>query len=357
MSLPITLAVDAYDRTAPLADGRVNVEGVELNAIQLPVEEIFFRMARNAEFDAAEMSLSSYTLTLQRDRRFVAIPVFPSRAFRHNGIYVHAENGVQGVEDLPGAVVGVPEYQVTAAVWIRGILAEHHHVPVDSVSYRTGGLHAPGRPEKLAIEVPGVDIRPIAPGKTLSEMLLAGEIDALYTPRTPAPYLARHPSIRRLWADPRCEEERYFAQTGIFPIMHTLVIRREIYERNRLAGAVAVQGLRRGQGAGHRASGGHGRTRFDAPLELCRRGGDRAAHGPRLLAVRTRAKPGRAGDVPALYGRAGIAGGGLDGRRPLRLRNLRKLRHLTPSDGRKLTPSVVMVLRWCCPGRGPGRGS
>lgn len=233
MSLPITLAVDAYDRTAPLADGRVNVEGVELNAIQLPVEEIFFRMARNAEFDAAEMSLSSYTLTLQRDRRFVAIPVFPSRAFRHNGIYVHAENGVQGVEDLPGAVVGVPEYQVTAAVWIRGILAEHHHVPVDSVSYRTGGLHAPGRPEKLAIEVPGVDIRPIAPGKTLSEMLLAGEIDALYTPRTPAPYLARHPSIRRLWADPRCEEERYFAQTGIFPIMHTLVIRREIYERNR----------------------------------------------------------------------------------------------------------------------------
>lgn len=233
MSLPITLAVGAYDRTAPLADGRVGVEGAELNAIHMPVEEIFFRMARNAEFDAAEMSLSSYTLTLQRDRRFVAIPVFPSRAFRHNGIYVHAEGRIRSVEDLPGAVVGVPEYQVTAAVWIRGILAEHYQVPVESVSYRTGGLHAPGRPEKLAIEVPGVDIQAIGPDRTLAEMLLAGEIDALYTPRTPAPYLARDPAIRRLWADPRQEEERYFARTGIFPIMHTVVIRRDVYERNR----------------------------------------------------------------------------------------------------------------------------
>ena len=239
MPISITLACGAYDRTLPLADGRVRAEGAELNCILLPVEEIFFRTARNAEFDVAEMSLSSYTLTLERDSRFMAIPVFPSRAFRHNGVYVNANSGITGPADLIGRTIGVPEYQVTAAVWIRGILAEHHGVPVDSVRYRTGGLHAPGRPEKLAIEVPGVDIQPIHAGQTLAQMLVAGEIDALYTPRTPAPYLARDPAVRRLFPDPRAAEEEYFRRTGIFPIMHTVIIRRDVYEAHRwLAGSL-----------------------------------------------------------------------------------------------------------------------
>src|SRR6476469_1483164 len=145
-TIHLSLACADYDRTAALRDGRVSVEGADLTYLTLPVEETFFRMVRYREFDVAELSLSTYVMTLAQDPSpFVAIPVYPSRMFRHSGIYVNADAGIERAEDLVGRVVGVPEYQVTAAVWIRGILAEHHGVPVDAVRYRTGGLHAPGR--------------------------------------------------------------------------------------------------------------------------------------------------------------------------------------------------------------------
>jgi hypothetical protein len=143
-------------------------------------------MARFREFDAAELSLSSYVISLGQDAPFIAIPVFPSRAFRHNSIYVNAASGINEPADLAGRLVGVPEYQVTAAVWIRGILAEHYGVAVDSVRYRTGGLHRPGRTDKIKHAPPaGVEIQPIPPGATLDGMLAEGTIDALYSPRTP----------------------------------------------------------------------------------------------------------------------------------------------------------------------------
>jgi 4,5-dihydroxyphthalate decarboxylase len=230
--VPLTLACWDYDRTEPLRDGRIRPEGIDLTYLPLPVEETFFRMARFQEFDAAEMSLSSYVLTLFRDAHFVALPVFPSRAFRHNGIYVHAGSGIERPGDLAGRVVGIPEYQVTAAVWIRGILAEHHGVPVESVRYRTGGLHEPGRVEKLPIHPPeGVEITPIPADRTLAEMLAGGEIDALYSPRTPRPLAQGDPRVRRLFDDPAAAEADYFARTGIFPIMHVVVLRRDVYEK------------------------------------------------------------------------------------------------------------------------------
>ena len=133
--LPLTLACWNYDRTRALMDGRVSVEGVELNYLNLVVEETFFRMLRNREFDVAEMSLSSYTLSLFQDPApFVAIPVFPSRAFRHSGIYVNADASIREPRDLIGKRVGVPAYQLTANVWIRGILADEYGVAADSVS-------------------------------------------------------------------------------------------------------------------------------------------------------------------------------------------------------------------------------
>ncbi|HEY3685798.1 MAG TPA: hypothetical protein VGL93_22390 [Streptosporangiaceae bacterium] len=241
MTVPITLACWDYDRTAALADGSVVPDGVDLTYLNLPVEETFFRMARHREFDAAEMSLSSYVVTLCRpDPPFVAVPVFPSRAFRHNGIYVNTASGITEPADLRGRVVGVPEYQMTAAVWIRGVLAEEHGVPVTSVHYRTGGLHAPGRVEKLPLaDAAGLDIAPIGPADTLADLLVSGGIDALYCPRTPRPFAAGDPRVRRLWADPRPVEEDYFRRTGVFPIMHTVVLRRDVYERNRwLAGSL-----------------------------------------------------------------------------------------------------------------------
>lgn len=240
--VPVALACGDYDRTQALRDGRVRPEGVDLTYLTLPVEETFFRMTRHREFDAAEMSLSSYVLTLFesgfeagfRDAPFVAIPVFPSRMFRHSGIYVHASSGIEDPSDLAGRVVGVPEYQMTAAVWIRGILAERHRVPIGSVHYRTGGLHQPGRVEKLPIRLPpGVRVDPVPTGQHLTEMLVTGKIDALYSARTPRPFADGRPEIRRLFSDPRAEEERYYAETRIFPIMHTVVLRRDVYEKHR----------------------------------------------------------------------------------------------------------------------------
>jgi 4,5-dihydroxyphthalate decarboxylase len=238
--LPITLAAGPYDRTRALADGRLTVVGADLRYLTLEPEEIFFRMLTYGEFDISEMSLATYHVIHDKARRagteppFVAIPVFPSRMFRHTSVFVNTDriSPANGPAALVGATVGVAEWQLTANVWIRGILADHYGVPVESVRYRTGGLNAPGRHEKVALSLPdSIDITPIAPGQTLSELLRVGEIDAIYSPRAPESFGTG--SVRRLFADPRGEEERYFAATGIFPIMHVIVIRRAVYEANR----------------------------------------------------------------------------------------------------------------------------
>lgn len=234
MTLSLSLACSAYDRTQALYDGKVTIPGVDLIYLPMPIEEIFYRMVRFEEFDIAELSLSSYTLSLASDRRFVAIPVFPSRMFRHSGIYVGASSKVKVPSDLIGKRVGIAEYQLTANVWIRGMLQEYYGVPYDSVQYRTGGLHAPGREEKIPIELPpGISVEPIGPNDTLCEMLLNGELDAIYTPRTPLPFLQGNPDISRLFSNCREEEETYFAKSGILPIMHVIVMRRSLYERHR----------------------------------------------------------------------------------------------------------------------------
>ncbi len=236
--LPVTLACGPYDRTRALADGRVTVAGADLRYVPLDPEEIFFRMLNHGEFDVSEMSLATYVITRQAGRPFVAIPVFPSRMFRHTSVYVNSDrmpggtDAMAAAQALAGATVGVAEYQLTANVWIRGILAEHYGVPVSSVRYRTGGLNAPGRHEKFAITLPPeIDIAPIPAGRTLSGMLAAGELDAVYSPRAPESFGTG--SVRRLFGDTRAEEERYFAATGIFPIMHVIVLHRRVYEDNR----------------------------------------------------------------------------------------------------------------------------
>jgi len=230
VALRLGLACSECDRTQGLRDGSVPVEGVSLTCIGLPVEEVFHRMARFAEFDAAELSLSSYVISLQMGKPFIAVPAFPSRMFRHSGIYVNCDSGIAEPADLIGRTVGVAEYQLTANVWIRGILQEHYGVPVTSVTYRTGGLHAPGRTEKLPLSLPDdVRVEPIGDRQTLAQMLVAGEIDALYTPRTPAPFAQGRPEVRRLFDDAAAEEARYYARTGVFPIMHTVVLRRALY--------------------------------------------------------------------------------------------------------------------------------
>jgi 4,5-dihydroxyphthalate decarboxylase len=233
--LELTMACWNYDRSRALLDGRIRPDGIELNYLALPVEETFFRMLRHREFDVAEMSLSSYVLSLSHpDPPFVAIPIFPSRCFRHSCIFLNAASGIQEPKDLIGRKVGTPEYQMTAGVWIRGILADDYGVAVNSVAYYSGGEEQPGRPEKLGLALPA-DIRltRIGPNQTLASMLAAGELDALYTARTPSTFRSGDGRVKRLFEEFHAVEREYFRRTRIFPIMHTVVIRREVYERHR----------------------------------------------------------------------------------------------------------------------------
>ena len=153
--LPVTLACYDYDRTRALVDGRVAVEGVDLNYITLGPEEAFFRVLRHGEFDVAELSLSSYLLTkFDPLDPFVAIPVFPARMLRHANVFVNDASGIREPADLIGKRVGTPEYQMTATVWLRGTLADQYGVPVTSVTYKTGCVEEPGRPEKIPLTLP-----------------------------------------------------------------------------------------------------------------------------------------------------------------------------------------------------------
>jgi 4,5-dihydroxyphthalate decarboxylase len=198
------------------------------------VEETFFRMLRHREFDVAEMSLSSYTVSLFREQKhFIAIPVFPSRFFRHSCIYVNADAGIREPKDLIGRRVGSPEYQMTAPVWIRGILQDEYGVPVDSATYYTGGAEEPMRPEKLKLDLPpNIKVKPIGPNDTLAAMLRDGAIDAYYTARMPSTYHTGGGKVKRLFENYMEVEQAYYRKTKIFPIMHTVAIRRSLYEKH-----------------------------------------------------------------------------------------------------------------------------
>ena len=231
--LRLSLGCWNYDRTRALLEGRVQPDGIDLTYLNMPVEETFFRMLRHQEFDVAEMSLSSYSVSLFKpDKPFIAIPVFPSRFFRHSCIYVNASAGIKEPGDLIGKRVGNPEYQMTAPVWIRGILQDEYRVPVDSVTYYTGGEEEPGRPEKLKLDLPpNIKVQPIGAADTLAAMLRDGAIDAFYTARMPSTYHTGGGKVKRLFESYMEIEQAYYRKTRIFPIMHTVAIRRSLYEQ------------------------------------------------------------------------------------------------------------------------------
>jgi 4,5-dihydroxyphthalate decarboxylase len=230
--LRFAFACSPYDRMRALMDGSVVPEGIDLNFVPLEVEEIFWRQLRHQEFDGCEMSLSSYTMARSRgDERFIAIPVFTSRFFRHSCVYVNTSKSIRAPQDLKGKTVGVPEYQMTAALWLRGIFQHEYGVHPREIHWRTGGLEAPGREEKVRLQLPpDVDCEPIPDEKTLSRMLDAGEIDALFTARAPSCFLNRSPDVARLFEDYAAVEQAYYQKTRIFPIMHCVAIKRAIYE-------------------------------------------------------------------------------------------------------------------------------
>jgi 4,5-dihydroxyphthalate decarboxylase len=234
MALRISLAVCDYDRTRAIFDGRAPIEGCEVTAVPLEPEEAFHRAFKFNEFDVSEISMSSYTMTTARgDAHYFAIPAFISRLFRRSGVYIRTDRGIRSPEDLKGKVVGLPEYQMTANVWIRGIFQDEHGLKPSDVRWRRGGLEDPGREERAAIKLPpDVELQSIPTHRSLSEMLESGELDGLISARAPSCFLRGAPNIARLFPDYPAVEEEYFKKTRIFPIMHAVGIRRSLVEQH-----------------------------------------------------------------------------------------------------------------------------
>lgn len=230
--LNLSLAIGNYDRCRPLIDGAVQIDGVNPVVMTLSPEEIFFRAFRGQEFDICELSLSSSTLQVANGTfPYVGIPVFLSRAFRHTAIYCRTDR-IQKPEDLRGRKIGLPEYQLTANVWVRAILQNDHGLAPSDVTWVRGGISHAGRPEKLKIKLPdNVKIEDAPEGETISSLLAKGEIDGYVAPRPPDVPVST-PNIGWLFRDPTEAAKDYYRRTRIFPIMHILGVRRTLAEQH-----------------------------------------------------------------------------------------------------------------------------
>ena len=221
----------------------VRPEGFALDWSILPPEEVFLRGMLGGEFEITEMSLSTYLLLRSRGScRYLGLPLFVSRKFRHSALYVREGSGIERPEDFAGRRVGVPEYQLTANVWVRGLLADEYGVRPEAIHWIIGGIDAPGREEKVPVNLPPhFRATRLPAGETLWQWLLDGKLDAIIAPRAPQAFAAGHPAIRRLFADVPAAEKAYYRKTGLFPPMHLIGIREDVAERHpELAQALAA---------------------------------------------------------------------------------------------------------------------
>jgi 4,5-dihydroxyphthalate decarboxylase len=233
VDVPITIACGNYDRTRAIMDGRVKVEGCAVTYLPLYPEEIFHRAFKFQEFDVSELSFSSYLRTVAAGTSpYVGIPAFVSRIFRHSGIYIRTDAGIRTPADLRGKRIGLPEYQITAVVWMRGMMQHEYGVKPTEIHWRNGGQEEPGRGERTPLKpIPGLDLKPLEGDQTLVGMLRNGELDALFTARAPSSFLKGEPHIARLFPNTRVAEQAYYKKTRLFPIMHLIGIRKTLVEQ------------------------------------------------------------------------------------------------------------------------------
>lgn len=231
--LVLTAATPDYDQVRDLALGRVRPEGIDLTFLTFPVEEIFYRFIVYKEWDISEISMAKYvSLIANGDQSFWALPVFPSRVFRHSSLYVRRNGPIKKITDLAGRRVGIPEWAQTAAVYSRGFLVHQYGLKLSSIDWIQAGVNQPGRVEKVDLKLPkGVKITSM-PEKSLNGMLLSGEINAVLAARPPDAFLAGDPNIRRFFENYQEVEQDYYKETGIFPIMHAVAVRREVLDKN-----------------------------------------------------------------------------------------------------------------------------
>jgi 4,5-dihydroxyphthalate decarboxylase len=232
--IPLTLAIGDYLHTRDLVTGRVKPEGISLTALQLPLETVAYRFLATYEWEVSEFSLATYcTYVANGNSPMIGIPVFPSRVFRHGSIFVRSDSPLSDAADLAGKRIGIPQWTQTAVTYVRGFLQHDAGVPLTSIDWVQAGVNDPGRKEMATFELPPGFRLTARPDKSLGEMLLAGDIDAMISARPPRVFLdGKHP-VKRLMPDYRVREQDYFRRTGIFPIMHVIVLRRDAYETNR----------------------------------------------------------------------------------------------------------------------------
>jgi len=232
--LPLTIATWDYDRVRALTDGRVHIEGCDVNYLTMPVEECFERAFFHGEFDVAEIGFSPYLIALSQGMTpYVAIPVFLSRMFRHSAVYIRTDRGIEGPADLRGKRIGVPEYQMSAVLWFRGYLQDEHKIAAKDINWVQAGLEDPGRRDKFPLNLPpGFPLVSLS-DETLTDMLADGRLDAVISARRPPCFIDGHPKVQRLFPDYRAAERDYYRRTGIFPIMHAIGIKRELLDKHR----------------------------------------------------------------------------------------------------------------------------
>lgn len=236
---PVTLAVGDYDHTRDLASGQVPVDGVSLVCVSFETPEELFSRFLAGEFDAAEMSLAICSaLCCQGETPYLALPVFPARSFRHSAIYVRS-GGLLHPNELDGRRVGVPAWAQTAGIYARGILADRHGVDLASIEWVQAGVDEPGREEPVELDLGPFSVTP-APDRSLDDLLLTGDVDAVISARPPRAVVDEDPRVRHLFADPVREEVAYFRDTGVFPIMHVVVLRRQLAESEPAVAAALI---------------------------------------------------------------------------------------------------------------------
>lgn len=235
VTLKLTMALSDYAHTRELAFGNVRPQGIDLTVLTSPFEQISQRFAKGFEWDVSEFSLAGYCAHVAngQDPKMVGIPVFPSRVFRQSSFFINDKSGIKEVGDLRGKRIGIPQWSQTATVYARGYLAHQVGIPLSEIDWIQAGVNAAGRTDQVKLNLPdGVKLTPM-PEKNLSDMLASGEVDAIITARPPNCFVEGHPNVRRLFSDVRAVEEDYFRTTGIFPIMHVLVVRYDTYVENR----------------------------------------------------------------------------------------------------------------------------
>ncbi len=232
-TLNLTLAVCDYEHTREIAQGIVRADGITLTPLVFPsIEEITFRFTRNLEWDVSELSFGKYiAMAGQGKAPMIAIPVFPSRMHRHSAIYIRTDRGIRSAKDLEGRTIGIPEWAQTAGIYVRGFLGEEYGVDLRSIRWVQAGVDEAGRAEKVKLNLPHGFRYESKPETTLSAMLESGEVDAVISAKVPLGVARAGAKVARLFDDCRTEEARLFAKTGVFPIMHLITLRRDVYEQ------------------------------------------------------------------------------------------------------------------------------